>query len=179
MIVNLIYIVLVQRTFTQDVLIFYNNKDNYTEYTDITSPCDINKCSQNQGNCYAKYTCRCISDYISYNLKMQSPGPDENNKLCTYKQIHNSLVAIMEILVPTLGHFYSARYIYASIKGAFTIVPLILTLIHARYPENHKKILLVSLFLLCCVIFVWQIVDFIIFQSGGFSDGNGAPFDTR
>ncbi len=179
MIVNIIYLLLIYNVISDDPLNRYQSQSNYTEYTDNTKLCNTRECEIENGYCYAEYTCRCRPNYISFNINTLSAGHDDNNKLCTYKQIHQSLATAMELLIPTLGHFYSNRYLYAGIKLIFTILPLTLALINIRYVRIKSKLFFLNLSCFCCVLFVWQIVDFIVFQNSGFTDGNGAPFDTR
>ena len=74
-------------------------------------------CPINQGMCVGEF-CQCLNDF--YSLLDPNIPPDQQI-FCNYEKTNALIPLIMEILLPSTGHFYAGKYIL----GAFKLILLI------------------------------------------------------
>ena len=69
-------------------------------------------CPYNQGFC-AGTSCKCFDSYRTlFNPKL----PKSEQIFCNYKQKHHLIALILEVFLPSIGHFYTGHYLLGLIK---------------------------------------------------------------
>ena len=147
----------------------HNSKDDYTKITQKIEPdselYNEQNCPIDRGTCSGENFCFCFDGYIS---------TYEANTLCDYSQKDRTLYFVLEFVLSLgIGHFYSGKYIYASIKlGCFLLVACFyfLKLHNKKGIDNARKCLFIGL-CLC----IWQMIDGLCIFRGIYKDGNGKP----
>ena len=119
-------------------------------------------CPEGRGICMLKDYCACLRGYKTL-IKDQNIT-DLNSAYCNYEQTSKYIPLILEIFLPSTGHFYVGRYFHALVKFLL-IFPVIF-----RQKDSDISVFLIILF---CLLYVADL--FCIFL-GIYHDGNGIAF---
>jgi TM2 domain-containing membrane protein YozV len=139
--------------------------------------CDNSICDEIGGFCIDDNICECKEGYTTLSTA-------HNFKLCNYERKKAIKIAFLELFIGFgIGHFYTARYINGSIK--LIIYSLLccccycsIAIAYKLTQENQEGFnTMVTSFLkaygiITNLLIVWQIIDFILFITGGYTDGN-------
>ncbi len=96
-------------------------------------------CPLDQGMCVGEY-CKCLDGF--YSLLKPGSLPDQQI-YCNYEQINVYIPLIMELLIPSSGHFYAGKYYLGSIKLFLMVFFLVACFAYKRsivIPEIVKNI---------------------------------------
>ena len=75
-------------------------------------------CPLNQGTC-AGDLCNCNSGFYSL---LDPQLPPEKQIYCNYEQINVYIPLLLELFLPSMGHFYSGKYLMGIMKLSFLII---------------------------------------------------------
>ena len=75
-------------------------------------------CPLNQGTC-AGDLCNCKSGFYSL---LDPQLPPEKQIYCNYEQINVYIPLLLELFLPSMGHFYSGKYLMGIMKLSFLII---------------------------------------------------------
>jgi hypothetical protein len=139
--------------------------------------CDGSICDDTGGTCINDEICQCRDEFTTLPI-------GKNYKLCNYERKRSVSTAFLELLVGFgMGHFYCGRNINGSIK---LILFMLLCCccycsILAAYKlteENRQDLNTLVVYLLRIysivtnLLIIWQVIDFILFITGVYLDGN-------
>ncbi len=144
-------------------------------------------------NCF-KHNGHCINDKCECNYGYITILKPKSNKIiyCNYEQIENWIPFILEIFLPSIGHFYVGHIYFGISKLAVLLIPIITLSIGfcfalpiADAPLNlntnldkESFYLYIPIFITkACyqVIFYLYILDPFCYLFGFYKDGNGVP----
>jgi hypothetical protein len=135
---------------------------------------------------------RCAQGYVNYDDSKDS----RNVKNCQYVQKKQITAFFLELFLWCgIGHFYSGRILIGIIKLIFFISFFVIYGFLRRYaskeddndifisvdddseclPEQVEKLLGILFCIVCCGLFIWQVIDLVMFASNKYYDGNGVP----
>lgn len=145
--------------------------------------CSLSNCSP-PNFCIDATTCRCGEGRANF-----SQEGEKLKVFCEYKQKKQVVALLLEFFLALgVGHFYCGRTVFGIIKLSVTLFPFCLCcfmLCGSKLFESAQSgaILIASVFecLSCCFIlavFVWWIVDIIMFGMNMYKDGNGVPLQS-
>jgi hypothetical protein len=147
----------------------------------------------NEVNCYSPNgkcihnKCICNYGYKTFELK------ENNGKYCTYKQITRWLPLILEIFLPSVGHFIIGKTYIGIFKLTLVIIPITCMCIgfcmtqpasedalnQSGNIEREKPLCELITFGLAVIslilLLIMQIIDIILFLIPYYKDGNGIP----
>jgi len=148
--------------------------------------CNEKNCPSPNGKCIHN-KCICNYGYQTFNLK------EKDKKYCLYQQVTRWLPLILEIFLPSVGHFIIGKTYIAVFKLTLVIIPLFCMCIgfNMTQPASENALnqsgnierekpmceLIIfgfSLFSLILLL-IMQIIDIILFLIPYYKDGNGIP----
>lgn len=115
--------------------------------------------------------CDCDSKYVTF--------PEDNKNNCDYLRKSQLIALILETFVMFgAGHFYMKDYEIAIVKlfiwvfGYFIFISI--RFIGNKENANSSSGVMIAFFgcFFCCVMVFWQVVDFILFATNNYKDGN-------
>jgi len=136
--------------------------------------CTNNNCMPPYGSCSNPTTCFCFASYANF-VPAGSPAP---RHFCSYERKLQITAFFLEFFIPSAGHFYLGRIVFALVK-LFTmlsgsIFSCIAICCMSKEDAGGCRLFLLVLAGLCgCAFSIWQFVDAIIFICNGYPDGNG------
>ena len=148
--------------------------------------CNSINCPSPNGKCHQN-KCICNFGYQNFNLNQS------NIKYCSYQQINKFIPFILEIVLPSTGHFYIGKTYLGLLKLILILTPIICMFIgysltqpssendlnNSGLQEREKPIceliilVLSSISLICFVLM--EFIDFILFLIPYYYDGHGFP----
>ena len=148
--------------------------------------CNEINCPSINGKCIHN-KCICNYGYQTFNLK------ENNGKFCSYKQMTRWLPLILEIFLPSFGHFIIGKTYIAVFKLTLVIIPITCMCIgffmtqpasedalnQSGNIERDKPLCELITFALSVIslilLLIMQIIDIILFLIPFYKDGNGIP----
>lgn len=92
-----------------------------TQYKDpFIYDCNASNCPKGQGKCTKKKECKCYPYFATSTI-----GNDNPHIYCNRQQKSRWIAFVLELLLPSVGHFYSSRLFYGFIKLGLLIFPLV------------------------------------------------------
>ena len=154
--------------------------------TSQSTICNSINCPSPNGKCHQN-KCTCNYGYQNFNLNQS------NIKYCSYEQTNKYLPFILELLLPSIGHFYIGKIYLGILKLILLFTPIICMLIgyyltqpnsenglnNSGFHEREKPIceliiLGIASFSLICFV-IMEFSDFILFLIPYYYVGNGFP----
>jgi hypothetical protein len=139
--------------------------------------CDKTICDEMGGLCLGDDICECKKEYTTL-------PTSRNYKLCNYERKSSISTAFLELLVGFgMGHFYSGRNINGSIKLLLYFILCCccycsLFVAYKLSEENrdgYRNMIIYALKVygvVTNVLIIWQTIDFLLFITGFYLDGN-------
>lgn len=146
---------------------------HYVRNIDCAAP----KCEHPYGRCIEdNKTCACEQGYVNDIQKNEDPALIKLEKYCTYKQKKQLTAFLLELLIAMgVGHLYAGRLDLGLPKLFLTLLVCILGGARFKADSGVATILSIISCIVCCGLFVWEIVDLVFYGTNKYSDGNGKP----
>jgi hypothetical protein len=145
--------------------------------------CSNLNCGLPNGMCLDNTTCKCMDNYAMYSTVNGGSATVAANlqseQFCNYVMKKQIVAFLLELFFPYgFGHLYCGRLASGIIKLFIALIPLITCLaVMFTGSQTDGKVGCVSITApLCgCILFVWAIVDWVMFGINNYKDGNGMP----
>jgi hypothetical protein len=145
--------------------------------------CSNLNCGLPNGLCVDKSTCKCLDNYAMYSTVNSGSATVASNfqsdQFCNYIMKKQLVAFLLELFFPYgIGHLYCGRLASGIIKLFIALIPLITCLgVVMTGSRTDGKVGCASIMgSLCgCILFIWAIVDWVMFGINNYKDGNGMP----
>lgn len=146
--------------------------------------CSISNCPYPNGIC-ENNECECNSNYVTlYTIDSNNNTVYNTDKhLCDYKKKSQIKAFLLELFFPFgIGHYYINNYLLGTIKLLLFLLLCTLGCVKLTYKDNiHsiKKGLLIKILSITLLlsVFIWEIIDLVIFGINGYTDNNDVDLE--
>jgi hypothetical protein len=136
--------------------------------------CGKYSCDSKHGECIgkSKSLCFCFDEYDTL--------PEVNSTImCSYEKKKQFIAFILEVVGFGIGHFYTGNLglaIPKLIMYTLACISIVVLRIFSKKTQDNNPTTLFLAFIactVCCIIFIWHVIDVILYGLNKYKDGYG------
>jgi len=98
--------------------------------------CNFSNCFKDQGICISKTECKCINNFITFPTQKTN---QKNEIYCNYERTSRWFPFLLELLLPSIGHFYVGKIKLGLFKLFLMVGPLLYLCIGHYFIDSVEK----------------------------------------
>jgi len=144
----------------------------YDFYSAKVNGCNQNNCFPLNGACLETNLCKCARGHANY--------PPDTPQNCSYIQKKQLTAFLLEFFLNFgVGHFYRGVWWLGLIKILLILVlPIVLCVTFKSCEVLKPSAMIAFLILIPLLMFIWWLVDAILFGINSYKDVNGVPLES-